>query len=114
MSNVTAPQVYDAMAGETLNIAVDMGNLLDGYVNEKLTGTPTIAASDEGLTASGAAVTTATRKILEREVPPGEGITFTCAIGSDVTAGEYTLTVTCSTTGSQTRKRVLRLKVATS
>lgn len=101
---VTVPRVKHS--SETRNAAVSMSGCLDS--GETLSGTPTVAAT--GITITSPAVSGSALTIDGVSVPAGEAVTFKVAGG---TAGtDYTITITVSTSASQTIVRKVLLKVS--
>jgi hypothetical protein len=104
---ITCPQVYEKTPAEVRRIAVDMRGVL--RQGEVCIGTPTITVS--GPIASSAAVNTTIELINGEAVDAGKAITFTISAGT--AAVDYTIQVTCATSGSQTVEAYCRLKVRT-
>lgn len=78
--------------------------------NEVLTGTPTVSAS--GLTLSAAAVSTKPLVINGDQVETGKAVLFTVSGGTAAT--DYVITVTATTSTSQTLVVYCRVNVRTS
>jgi len=109
MTVISATQKPVMHSGETRNCAVSFDDVLEGSPDETITGTPTITGT--GMTVTNIAVTTGSRTINGKSVAAGKAVTFVMSGG---TAGnDYALTVTVTTTStpSQTIIRVLPLWV---
>lgn len=105
---ITTPRVKHS--GETRNVGVSLSGCLDS--GETLTGTPTVVDGASVLTLSGKLVTTATMVIDGVTVPIAEAVTFRVAGG--VAGTDYTITITCGTSASQTVVRKIPLRVSDS
>lgn len=76
---------------------------------ETISGTPTITSSPSGLTFGSIAATGSQMRIDGVLTPTGQGVTFTVSGG---TSGQtYTITVSCSTSASQTVEGVGYLEI---
>lgn len=98
MTVLTCPKPRHKKPTAVRNLAVDFSGDLDE--GEVITGTPTVAASPSGPTLSAASVNTAPRKVGNRTCKAGTVVTFSASGGTAETT--YTITVTASTSGSQT------------
>lgn len=89
------------------NIAVSFeGQLDDG---ELLTGTPTVTVAPSGPTITLEATNSVGKTINNRKVPPRKAVTFSVSGGTNGT--DYTFTVQCGTTASQTLIGYTKLRV---
>ncbi len=109
MSEMTCPRVRRKAPTAVRNIAVNFSDWLDH--GEIITGTPTVAVSPSGPTLSAASVNSGRRVVDNRSCAPGSVVTFTVSGG---TANTYTITITASTSGSQTLVGYITLVVAES
>lgn len=100
-------QVNFLLVGETRNAAVSFDSWLGE--DELLTGTPTVTASPSGLTISNAQVNTGTVVVNGLEVPIGHGVIFTVTGGSSCTY--YIITVTVSTTSSPSQTVIAKVRL---
>lgn len=110
MSELSCPKVRRKAPTAVRNIAVNFTDWLDQ--GEVITGTPTVSVSPSGVTLSAASVNTGRRVVDNRACQPGTVVTFTASSGSAGTT--YTITVTASTSGSQTLVGYVTLIVASS
>lgn len=110
MSELTCPRVRRKAPTAVRNIAVNFTDWLDH--GEIITGTPTVAVSPSGPTLSAASVNSWRRVVDGRACNPGTVVTFSASGGSASTT--YTITITASTSGSQTLVGYITLIVASS
>ena len=101
MTSLTAQPTLYKTPGDVLPIAASfVGDLVSG---DLLTGTPTVAVSPSGPTLSAASLNTVTMEIEiddnKHYARPSQAVLLTMSGG---TAGTYTVSVTCSTTGGRT------------
>jgi hypothetical protein len=82
---------------EVLNVEVSFAGKLKA--NEVLNGSPSVAVSPSGPTLGSASVSTKPLLINKENVEVGKAILFTISGGN---AGDYVITVTAPTSGSQT------------
>lgn len=108
-TEVTAGQSYKKHPDEVAGIIVSFaGKLRQGEV---ITGTPTVSTS-AGPTLSSASANTGPVQVLGQTCPPGTAVTFTMSGGTAGTT--YSIKVTVSTSGSQTRVLICTIEVANS
>lgn len=99
-----APQVYAKPTGEVRKVSISFADILES--DESLSGTPTITASSSGIaTASPAVNSTGTLVILGTTVAANKAVTFTVSGGT--TGKRYGFLVTCSSSVSTFKRRVL-------
>ena len=103
----TCPQVPIKIAAEVLNAAVDMTDRLAS--SETLSGTPTVVDGTSVLTLSSKVVNSTTTTINGEGVAVGKAVLFVVAGGSAGT--EYELTVSVTTSTSQTVSEIVGLRV---
>ena len=109
--SVQATSARTKHPSESIAYAIDFTSLLS--TGETLTGTPTVSGSPTGLTIGTPAVNTAT--IIDDEgntVAIGKAVQVRISGGTD--SIDYSLTISCSTTASDTRVGVCKLYVRSS
>lgn len=109
--SVSAVAARTKHPSESILYAIDFTALLSS--GETLSGTPTVTGSPSGLTIGTPAVNTAT--LVDDE---GNTVAIGKAVQVRISAGtagiDYVLTVSCATTGSDTRVGVCKLYVRSS
>jgi hypothetical protein len=110
MSVNIAPQVPTIVQGETRNFAVSFVNILDS--EEVLTGTPAVVDENAtgGLTISNKAINTTALTICDRAAAVGQAVQFRVA-GQTAAKSPYTLKITVTTSGGQTKIAAVRFNV---
>ncbi len=110
MSELSCPKVQRKAPTAVRNVAVNFTDWLDQ--GEIITGTPTVSVSPSGPTLSAASANAWRRIVDGRTCQPGTVVAFTVSGG---TAGvTYVVTITASTSGSQTLVGYVTVVVASS
>jgi hypothetical protein len=105
---ISCDEVHRKSAGDTLNVAVDVSDMLSG--SEALTGTPTVTCT--GLTLASKVVNTAALTDNEgNTIAIGNAVQFSVAGGTAGTKYEIDVTVSTDSTPAQVINRLCLLRV---